>query len=45
MNWCITRNMNWDAVNGICRRHRITFEELPVAGANFWKELMKVSRA
>lgn len=43
-NWCITRGMSWDAVQSICRKYKISFEELPVAGNNFWYELLKVRR-
>ncbi len=44
MSWCITRNMSWDAVEAICREHRISFEELPVSGDNFRVELAEVSK-
>ncbi len=43
-NWCITRGMSWDAVNYICRKYKISFDELPVAGGTFWADLNKVRR-
>lgn len=42
MHWCITRNMSWEAVGANCRKYNISFEELPVAGENFWNELVAV---
>ena len=39
--WCVSRNMSWDAVGNICKKHGISFEQLPVSGPGFWEELQK----
>lgn len=43
--WCVTRNMSWDAVEHLCRKYRISFDELPVAGPDFWDNLRCALRA
>lgn len=43
-DWCVTRNMSWDAVESLCREHNIAFDELPVAGERFYEDLVMVSR-
>jgi len=32
MNWCVTRNMSWEAVEYLTKRYQISFENLPVSG-------------
>lgn len=43
-DWCITRSMSWEAVRYLCSTYQISFDELPVAGDNFWRELNQVRR-